>query len=240
MVRAAIALLALPKREVAALVRDRVRANPWLVVQPELPFPSSVPAECDLIVRKDARGYGVELHPRGLPSVTVNGFDRLDQASPTARRLHNEAVWLVKGLARRATILQRVASAVVHIQEAWLDGGRAALAPLTQREVAEQCGLHPSTVSRATANKLLFIEDGPYAGHTCELRTLVTTRPRIEGAVQAVAALLAHEAATGGRPLSDAQIAAFLKSRGCQVARRTVAKYRARLGFGHAYQRRRP
>lgn len=239
MVREAIALLALSKLEVAALVTERLATNPWLVVQPELPFASPAPTECELIVRRLRSGYAVCLNPHGLLPVRVKPLSVQDQASKAARRLHNEAVWLVRGLAYREKILHRVADAVVQCQAACLDQGPTRLKPLTLRQVAEWVTLHPSTVSRVTANKTLFIEHGHYAGQMLTLRALLTARPRTEAVKHAVAALIEEEATAGTRPLSDERIAALLRDRGYRVARRTVAQYRATLGIGHAYRRRR-
>lgn len=104
--------------------------------------------------------------------------------------------------------------------------------------MAEQVKLHPSTVSRVTANKTLFIEQGSL-GEMIRMRTLFTTRPRTEALHQALTALLAGETAAGGRPLSDERIAALLRNQGYPVARRTVTKHRTALGIGHAYRRRR-
>ncbi len=238
MVQAAIALLALSKLEVAALLRDRLATNPWLMEQPQLPFPLSVPIMCEIVVTKGSSGYAVCLHDSGLPTVKVRALSEQGRRSKAARRLHNEATWLIRGLARRQEILLAVAEAVVQLQTDFFAQGRTFLKPLTLRQVAEQVKLHPSTVSRVTANKTLFIQHS-HGGDVLELRTLFTTRPRMEALEQAVAALIEGEPATGEEPLSDERIATLLESQGYQIARRTVAKHRASLGIGHAYHRRR-
>lgn len=131
MVQEAIALLALPKLEVAAIVQRRLATNPWLVEQPELPFPSPVPIVCELIVTKGLSGYTVCLYDQGLPTIGVKVLTVEDRASKAAGRLHNEAVWLVKGLACRRKLLQMVAETVVQLQAEFLEQGRAGLKPLT-------------------------------------------------------------------------------------------------------------
>lgn len=238
MVREAIALLALPNPEVAALVRERLATNPWLEEDHVLPFSWGIPASCDITVTKFSGHYAVFLNEEGLPRLKISGTL---SGAPTKidARFHNEAVWLIKGLARRREILQAVAETVVQLQAEFFAKGPAFLKPLTLRLVAEQVKLHPSTVSRVTANKTLFVEHGHYAGQMLALRTLFTTRPRTEAVERAVAALIEEEATAGARPLSDERIAALLHDRGYRIARRTVAKHRATLGIGHAYQRRR-
>jgi RNA polymerase sigma-54 factor len=239
MVRAAIGLLVLSNLEIDALLRDRLSRNPWLVEYPMLPFPSDAPIECDVIVAKRLRGYGVCLNDCGVPLVGVRALSEQDRMSKAACRLHNEAAWLVKSLDRRREILQKVAEAAVHWQAEFFEKGSEFLKPLTLRQLADQAQLHPSTVSRVTMNKTLFIESGHDAGQMLGLRALCATRPQTDALKHEVAALIKEETAADAEPLSDERIALLLRNRGYRIARRTVAKHRATLGIEHAYQRRR-
>ena len=239
MVRAAIGLLALSKLEIEALLRDRLSGNPWLVEYPRLPFPSDAPIECDVIVAKRLRGYAVSPNDCGVPLVGVRALSEQDRVSKAACRLHNEAVWLVKSLDRRWKIFQRVAEAAVHWQAEFFEKGSEFLRPLTLRQLADQVQLHPSTVSRVTMKKTLFIESGHDAGQMLGLRALCATRPQTDALKHEVTALIKEETAADAEPLSDERIALLLRSRGYRIARRTVAMHRATLGIGHAHQRRR-
>jgi RNA polymerase sigma-54 factor len=114
---------------------------------------------------------------------------------------------------------------------------KKAMAPLTLKEVAEEIGMHESTVSRITTGKFLQTPRG-----TFELKHFFAVR--LEGASvsgQAVKAMVRRliDAEPAGRPLADEAIAGLLSRQGVNIARRTVAKYREQLDIAPARERRR-
>src|SRR5262249_25043094 len=148
------------------------------------------------------------------------------------------ANWLVKALDQRARTIVKVVSEIVKRQQGFFERGVSALKPMTLREVADAIGMHESTVSRVTSNKYLLCDRGLF-----ELKYFFGSGVQsVEGegaAAEAVKAgirdIIEHEAEV----LSDDAIAAMLKQRGFDVARRTVVKYREAMGIGSSIQRRR-
>lgn len=151
-----------------------------------------------------------------------------------------EARWLIKSLEARADTLVRVARAIVRQQSGFLDHGHVAMRPLTLREVAEELGLHESTISRATTRKYLRTPRG-----TFEFKHFFSSGISTEhgGAASATAiqAMLRKliDAENPRAPLSDQRLAEILKAQGIPVARRTVAKYREAMHISASNERQR-
>jgi RNA polymerase sigma-54 factor len=151
-----------------------------------------------------------------------------------------EARNLIHSLNQRRQTILRVAQSIVLHQQGFLEQGVRALLPLTQQEVAQELGLHESTVSRATRLKYLQTRWGVF-----ELRRFfgagVPTDTGEATAARAVQALMRELLAAEpvGKPLSDMRLAQLLAQRGVTVARRTVAKYREVMGVLPASLRRR-
>ncbi len=184
--------------------------------------------EPDLIVRKRVEGWVVSLNRSALPSMSVSA-ERGD-----GRGAARAVIRLVES--RNATLL-RVGAEVLRRQEAALDRGLAALAPLTMGEVAQALGLHESTVSRVVAGTSIDTPRG-----SLWLRHLFSNK--VGTAEVSSAAVRARLAEAVGRedvrkPLSDAALARVLSEGGAGIARRTVAKYRETLGIPPAHRRRR-
>ena len=151
-----------------------------------------------------------------------------------------EARWLIKSLETRADTLLRVARAITRQQSGFLDHGLVAMRPLTLREVAEELGLHESTISRATTRKYLRTPRG-----TFEFKHFFSSGIATEhgGAASATAiqAMLRKliDAENPRTPLSDQRLAEILKGEGIPVARRTVAKYREAMNISASNERQR-
>ncbi|HEX5756159.1 MAG TPA: RNA polymerase factor sigma-54 [Arenimonas sp.] len=151
-----------------------------------------------------------------------------------------EARWLIKSLETRADTLLRVARAIVRQQSGFLEHGAEAMRPLTLREVAEELGLHESTISRATSRKYLRTPRG-----TFEFRYFFSSGIGTDmggaASATAISAMLRKliEAESPRQPLSDARLAALLKAEGIPVARRTVAKYREAMNIPASTDRQR-
>ena len=151
-----------------------------------------------------------------------------------------EARWLIKSLESRAETLLKVADAIVRRQSAFLDYGPEAMHPLVLREVADEVGMHESTISRVTTRKYLHTPRG-----TFELKYFfssgVSTEDGGSASATAIQAMLRKliDAEDTRKPLSDQAIAKALQSKGIQVARRTVAKYRESLRIPSSSERQR-
>jgi RNA polymerase sigma-54 factor len=151
-----------------------------------------------------------------------------------------EARWLIKSLETRADTLLRVARAIVRQQSGFLEHGEQAMRPLTLREVAEELGLHESTISRATTRKYLRTPRG-----TFEFKYFfgsgITTDAGGGASATAIQAMLRRllDAEDPRAPLSDAKLAEILKADGIPVARRTVAKYREAMNIPSSTERQR-
>ena len=151
-----------------------------------------------------------------------------------------EARWLIRSLQTRSDTVLRVAQAIVRQQSGFLEYGPEAMRPLTLREVAEELGLHESTISRTTTRKYLHTPRG-----TFEFKRFFASGIANESggsasstAIQAMIRRLV-DAEDPRKPLSDARLADELKGSGVPVARRTVAKYREALRIAPSHERQR-
>jgi RNA polymerase sigma-54 factor len=200
----------------------------------------------DIFVRKTRTGYSVELNQATLPRLLVNRryYQELksgpqDKASRAwLSECLASASWLVKALDQRARTIVKVVSEIVKRQQGFFDRGVSALKPMTLREVADAIEMHESTVSRVTSNKYLLCDRGLY-----ELKYFfgsgVQSSEGDGAAAEAVKAAIKDVIDAETEILSDDAIAALLKQRGFDCARRTVVKYREAMGIGSSIQRRR-
>ena len=187
----------------------------------------------DVIVRKDKKRWLVSINAAIYPRIRVNqqyaDYFRQARDGETALLAQHlqEARWLVRNLEQRFLTIQRVAEAVVTRQRNFFEYGDLAMRPLTLREIADELGLHESTVSRATSHKFMATPRGVVAFKRFFSRQLATTSGGSCSAT-AIRALLREFIAAEDRhnPLSDVQLTELLAVRGVKVARRTVTKYR--------------
>ncbi|HEY0597553.1 RNA polymerase factor sigma-54 [Sphingopyxis sp.] len=207
--------------------------------------PAVVP---DLYIRQTAQGWAVEVNSGTLPRLLVNRRYYTELATGAAAKskawLSEQlagANWLVRALDQRQRTIVKVASAIVKQQEGFFLHGVAHMRPLTLRQVAEEIGMHESTVSRVTSNKYLSCPRGLF-----ELKYFFSSgisATEGDGAVSAEAvksrikAMI--EAEDSKAILSDETIAQKLSGEGHDIARRTVVKYREAMGYGSSVQRRR-
>ena len=200
----------------------------------------------DVFVRKTRAGYAVELNQATLPRLLVNRryYQELksgpqDKGSRAwLSECLQSASWLVKALDQRARTIVKVVSEIVKRQQGFFDRGVSAMKPMTLREVAEAIEMHELTVSRVTSNKYLFCDRGLF-----ELKYFfgsgVQSAAGDGAAAEAVKAAIRDVVEAETEILSDDAIAALLKQRGFDCARRTVVKYREAMGIGSSIQRRR-
>ena len=151
-----------------------------------------------------------------------------------------EARWLIKSLETRADTLLRVARSIVRQQSGFLEHGPQAMRPLTLREVAEEVGLHESTISRATTRKYLRTPRGTFE-FKYFFSSGIATDSGGDASATAIQAMLRRqiEKENPRSPLSDAKLAEILKADGIPVARRTVAKYREAMNIPSSNDRQR-
>ena len=200
----------------------------------------------DVFVRRTIAGWVVELNNAALPRVLVNRRYHAElkrgpqdkQSKAWLTECLADANWLVKALDQRARTIIKVASEIVKQQQGFFEQGVSALKPLTLAKVAEAIEMHESTVSRVTSNKYLACDRGMF-----ELKYFfgsgVASESGEGAAADAVKAAIRAIIDNEAEVLSDDAIAAMLKDRGMDVARRTVVKYREAMGIGSSIQRRR-
>ncbi len=212
---------------------------------------SSIDPSCyvvpDVYVRKVGDQWVAVSNDSATPRARMNTaytqlfrHTRYDDRPLMAQALQ-EARWLMRSLEQRSTTIARVAQAIVARQQTFFDYGDVALRPMMLSEIAEELGMHESTVSRATSNKYLASPRGIFEFKYFFSRELSTQSGGTCSAV-AVRALIQEmiESEDPNEPLSDVMLAQRLAQEGVRVARRTVSKYRAQIRFPPAEQRRRP
>ncbi|MCU0967929.1 MAG: RNA polymerase factor sigma-54 [Rubrivivax sp.] len=195
----------------------------------------------DVIVTRAGRGLKVVLNPDVMPRLRINDLyaqamrgQRNGAGGGLSSRLQ-EARWFMKNIQQRFDTILRVSKAIVERQKAFFQHGAIAMKPLVLREIADELGLHESTISRVTTAKYMAT---PYG--TFELKyffgSSLATETGGNASSTAVRALIRQlvDAEDPQRPLSDSQLSQMLEEQGIQVARRTVAKYREALKIAPA------
>jgi RNA polymerase sigma-54 factor len=202
----------------------------------------------DVLVTRAGRGFKVQLNPEVMPRLRVHdvyanamrqnrgGKDNGTGAGHAAMQQRlQEARWFIKNIQQRFDTILRVSSAIVERQRNFFLHGELAMRPLVLREIADELGLHESTISRVTTAKYMAT---PYG--TFELKyffgSSLGTETGGNASSTAVRALLKQfiAAEQADKPLSDNQLADLLKAQGIDCARRTVAKYRDTLRIAPA------
>ena len=224
--------------EAVALVRG-CNPKPGLAVSPaaaEYVIP-------DVFVRKIDKQWQVEISPTGVPRLSVNQqYARLLRGSSEHAVLKSqlqEARWLIRSLEIRNETLLKVATSIVTRQTGFLEHGDESMKPMVLKDIAEEIGMHESTISRVTTNKYMHTPRGVFefkyffsshlASVTGEDQSSTSVRAKIRK-------LIAGE--NPQKPLSDSKITNLLKAEGISVARRTVAKYREGMNIPSSSERR--
>ncbi len=193
----------------------------------------------DVFVVKEGDEYKVILNDDGLPRLRISPtyrrmMDKSEGGADETRRYVKDklrsALWLLKIVDQRQRTIFKVAESIVRHQRGFLDQGIAQLRPLVLRDVADDIGMHESTVSRVVANKYMHTPRGVFemrfffhSGITSSLGETVSSMSIKEKMRRMI------DQEDSKRPLSDSQIADLLRSDGLPLARRTVAKYREEL-----------
>jgi RNA polymerase sigma-54 factor len=196
--------------------------------------------EPDVHIRKLDDEYTIHLNDDGLPKLRINSkYARMlegaavdPQVAGYLREKMRSAVWLMKSIDQRQRTIYKVAKSIVTFQRNFLDHGIEHLKPMVLRQVAEDIGMHESTISRVVSNKYMYTPRGlfpmKYFFHSGvdsargENVSSLVVKERIKKLV---------EAEDPSRPLSDSKIMRMLQREGIRLARRTVAKYREEMAI---------
>jgi RNA polymerase sigma-54 factor len=203
----------------------------------------------DIIVQKEGDGLKISLNDEGVPRLRINAYYRqlLAKAlkeNPEAYRFLKDkmkkALWFLRSLGQRDQTIYKVAAAVVDRQRDFLEKGIEYLKPLTLLEIAQEIGVHESTVGRVVANKYMLTPRGTFSlkyffhkslhGDAGEEISTLRIKERIRQLV---------EAEDRSHPFSDMEIEEILSRENFPVARRTVAKYRQQLDILPSHIRKR-
>ncbi|HEX6733632.1 MAG TPA: RNA polymerase factor sigma-54 [Azonexus sp.] len=186
----------------------------------------------DVLVAKQRGQWVCSINPAVQPRLRINQYYAELAAcrgccNPSFAGQLQEARWFLRNIRQRFTTMQRVATAIVGRQRAFLNYGEAAMKPLILKDIASELGLHESTVCRVTNGKYMATPRGLF-----EFKYFFSRQLNMDdgGACSALAirALMKEliAAETPGDPLSDAQLTRLLADQGLRLARRTVTKYR--------------
>ena len=202
----------------------------------------------DVYVVKVEDHYEVFLNEEGLPQLRISPVYRrlLDKTASEnnaetrayVKDKFRSALWLIKSVDQRQKTIHKVATSIVNFQRDFLDHGIEHLRPLVLRDVANDIGMHESTVSRVVNNKYMHTPQGVYemkfffhsgiSSSYGESVSSVTIKQRIRKII---------EAEDPRKPLSDSKIVSILQREGLMLARRTIAKYREELKIPTSNQR---
>lgn len=210
--------------------------------------PNAQPVEPEVFIFKDGDQWVIQLSDDGIPQLRLNRGYRhlLERGEGSDREVRNyvkeryqSALQLIKNIEQRKQTILRVCQCVVERQGEFLDNGPDYLKPMMIKEIAEEIGVHPSTVSRAVSNKYCHTPQGTY-----ELRFFFTEAVQgfagnttsLFAVKRLVKRIIDEEDST--KPLTDEQIMERLRDEGVDVTRRTVAKYREDLRIPSTHHRR--
>jgi RNA polymerase sigma-54 factor len=218
--------------------------------QPGLRYSSQAAqtVEPDVYIFKDGEDYLIQLNDEDLPQIRLNpGYRRMldKDHSPEKdvrnyiRERYSSALMLMKNIEQRRQTILKVCECVVERQREFLEDGIDCIQPMMIKDLAEEIGVHPSTVSRAVAGKYVHTPQGVF-----ELRYFFSEA--VQGPAGAGTSLLVLkrkvkkmiEEEDSSHPLTDDQITARLNEDGISVTRRTVAKYREDMKIPSTHQRR--
>ncbi len=185
--------------------------------------------------------YVIDLNEDGLPKLRispyyrrlmVDGCDETDGAKTFVREKMRRATWLIKSIYQRQRTIYKVLQSIVNFQKDFLDRGVECLRPMGLKDVADDIGMHESTVSRVTSNKYVNIPGGVFeikSFFSTSINKVDGTDVSADSIKEKIRGIIASE--DGRRPLSDQRIVEMLRDEGIMMARRTVAKYREGMGI---------
>jgi RNA polymerase sigma-54 factor len=203
----------------------------------------------DIFVYKVGEEFVVVLNDEGMPNIRINplytgegraaGSDN-QKAEEYINEKMRSALWLIKSIHQRQRTIYRVSKSIVKFQRNFFERGIAYLKPLVLRDIAEDIGMHESTISRVTTNKYMQTPQG-----LLELKFFFNSGiSTVEGDAMASESVknIIKEIVDGEdprKPLSDQRIAEILSAQNITIARRTITKYREMLKIGSSSERKR-
>ena len=202
----------------------------------------------DVYVVKVEDQYVAVLNEEGLPQLRISpvyrrlldksATENTDETRAYVKDKFRSALWLIKSVEQRQKTIHKVATSIINFQREFLDHGIEYLRPLVLRDVANDIGMHESTVSRVVTNKYMHTPQGvfemKYFFHSGisssygDAVSSVTIKNRIKKII---------EGEDPKKPLSDSKIVSILQREGLMLARRTIAKYREELKIPTSNQR---
>ena len=201
----------------------------------------------DVYVVKVEDQYVAVLNEEGLPQLRISpvyrrlldkGSENTDETRAYVKDKFRSALWLIKSVEQRQKTIHKVATSIINFQRDFLDHGIEYLRPLVLRDVANDIGMHESTVSRVVTNKYMHTPQGVFemkyffhsgiASSYGEAVSSVTIKQRIRKII---------DQEDPRKPLSDSKIVSILQREGLELARRTIAKYREELKIPTSNQR---
>jgi RNA polymerase sigma-54 factor len=210
--------------------------------------PGARQVEPDVYITKDGEDYLIQISDDDIPQLRLNPqyrrmLDREQEPDKDVRNYvkerYNSAIQLMKNIEQRKQTILKVCQSIVRRQVDFLENGLDRLRPMMIKEIAEEIGVHPSTVSRAVSSKYAHTPQGVY-----ELRYFFSEAVQGPGGGATPLLLLKRrvkkmiEEEDPAHPLTDEQITDRLQAEGIEVTRRTVAKYREDMRIPSTHQRR--
>jgi RNA polymerase sigma-54 factor len=202
----------------------------------------------DVVVKQINDEFVVLVNDSAAPRLIINSYYRSIlnscQDQPGISRYITgkleSALWLIKSIEQRRMTLYKVVNAIVEYQKEFFHSGVKALKPLTLKDIAVKVGVHESTVSRATNGKYVQTPRGIYElkfFFTSGVSSVYGEGISSESIKEAIKGIIDKE--DPKKPISDQRITDILNSRGINISRRTVAKYRDELGIASSSRRKR-
>ncbi len=204
----------------------------------------------DVYVQKVGDDFVIILNEDGLPKLRINSFyldamrnpNQLPESVKNYIQRHLDgALWFIRSINQRQKTLYKVTESIVRFQRDFLEHGLDNLKPLTLRQVAEDIGMHESTISRVTTNKYIHTPQGLYDlkyFFNSGLNLAMGDQIASESVKEKIRQIVQSE--DPKHPLSDQEIAEILRKDNVIIARRTVAKYRGLLGVLSSSKRKKP
>jgi RNA polymerase sigma-54 factor len=195
----------------------------------------------DAYVIKVGNDFVVSLNEDGVPKLRINStysdllknpaYSSGDNKTYLSERAR-AASWLIKSIQQRQQTIYRVTESIVKFQRAFFENGVSHLKPLVLKDVADDIGMHESTVSRVTTEKYIHTPQGTFElkfFFTSSIKTASGGDVSSSSVKEEIKQIIAQESPSN--PISDQQIVTILKAKKIDIARRTVAKYRETLGI---------
>ncbi len=201
----------------------------------------------DVTIEKINDEYIIIVNDSYLPTLTISNYYRNminglndKEASKFLSDKLNSSMWLIKSIEQRRMTLYKVVESILKYQRKFFDEGKSALKPLVLKDVADDIGVHESTVSRATNGKYVQTPRGLYelkyffASSLSEADGSGVSSTSVKNTIQKLI-----DSENSQKPLSDQKIAEKLNEEGINISRRTVAKYRDEMRIPSSSMRRR-